>query len=138
MKRALLFIAFILTACASSPPVQHARFLNRLELSPPGNNQAAIPAALYIRSVQVVNWHRAKALLISGKLPNGCARLKKAVITGNNDSLHLKLRAWQPAEATCTQALVPFSFIFDQFPPQKLRQASVIQINNQRYKITRP
>lgn len=67
----------------------------------------------YIHSMEKVKYKGKKVLLIRGSLPNGCSKLyhvKKAI---DGETLTLTIETWRPKHKVCTQALKPFTFIYD-------------------------
>jgi len=100
-------------------------------------NQQASPSNLYIDSVKMIDYKKNKALLISGNMANGCTYLREASHTVEGDSLKLSMTTWQPADKMCSQALVPFSFIYDDFPQEKLNGKKTMSLNKKSFKIKR-
>src|SRR5699024_987739 len=133
---AVLTIVHLAGCTTSTPVAQKAYEPHLMPLHPPNEGQAVTSYPAHIDTVRIIEKDHQKALLVSGKLPNGCAKLGKAKIIAS-DTLTLQLWAWQPEELMCTQALVPFSFIFDGLPQKQLEGQVQVQINNQHFKIQR-
>lgn len=132
--RAVLFLSVFAIACSSSEPEQQPEYPNLTSLNPPDTQQVA-SSIIYIDSVKVIDHNNEKALLISGNFPNGCTYLRDASHTATADSLQLSLTAWKPADKMCTQALVPFSFIYEELPAAELEQHSRTSVNDQTFKL---
>lgn len=135
LLRAALILSLIAVACSSSEPEQQQpEYPNLISLNPPENQQVD-SSKIYIDSVKLVDYNQEKALLISGNLSNGCTYLRDASHTMTADSLKLSLTAWKPADKMCTQALVPFSFLYKELPAQKLENHTEARVNQQAFKI---
>lgn len=146
----MLFTTLILIAgCSSSkqekstdPPAArdstNHSYPNLTGLTPPGDNQQVQSAKVYIDSVKRIEGDGKPVLLISGNFPNGCTRLRNAAHTISEGTPSVTLTAWQPADKMCTQALVPFSFIYRQVPPEPLSDAGSVTVNDTQYELNSP
>ncbi len=122
----LAFLTFTLTACSTSEPdnTEQPEYENLTELRAP-ETQNYESSKVYIDSVSVIE----QGLLISGNLPDGCSRLHKASHSMQGDSVKISITAWRPTNQMCTQALTPFSFIYQDITQQKLENATDITVN---------
>lgn len=133
--RAVLFLSVVAMACSSSEPEQQQpEYPNLIALNPP-DTQQVVSSNVYVDSVKVIDHNNEKALLISGNLASGCTYLRDASHTAAADSLQLSLTAWKPADKMCTQALVPFSFIYEELPSAELETHSRATVNDQTFKL---
>ncbi len=66
----------------------------------------------YIDTIQKVTFQGNQALLIKGNLPDGCSKLYESKATINDSTLTLHIKTWKPQHLDCTQALVPFSYLY--------------------------
>lgn len=137
-----LLVAFLAAACSSSEPEQGPdeastkSYPNLTQLSPPDTARQHQPANVYIDSVTLISRNSRTALLISGNLPDGCSKLGEARHTMAGDTLRLTLSAWKPSDRMCTQALVPFSYIYDQFPNKAVQPGGSVVVNEDTYKVS--
>lgn len=92
---------------------------NLVQIVPPGDARYR-PAPVYVDSLAPYATENGDVLLVKGHFPNGCTQLLKAGHRIEGDTLFLRLRGWQPVDRMCTQALQPFSFIYDRVPPDSL------------------
>lgn len=86
----------------------------------------------YIDSLTQITVDNRKALLISGHFADGCTNLSRVSHQSDSTGLRLKITAWRNTERMCTQALVPFSYIYD-ISNQTLANHSRAVINGQTY-----
>ncbi len=66
----------------------------------------------YIDTIQKVTFQGNQALLVKGNLPDGCSKLYESKATINDSTLTLHIKTWKPQHLACTQALVPFSYLY--------------------------
>lgn len=131
----LLVFLIALAGCASSQSDQNQpQYPNLVSVNPP-NGQKNSPSKAYIDSVKMIDHKGNKALLISGNMANGCTYLLKATHTAADDSLSISLTAWKPADKICSQALVPFSFIYDELSAEELNKRNTMSINQKSFKL---
>ncbi|SMO60910.1 hypothetical protein [Fodinibius sediminis] len=90
---------------------------------------------VYVDSVRQVTVKSREALLISGSLADGCTHLASIDHRIAGQTLIIELSAWRNADRMCTQALVPFSFIYDKLKPEELKEYSTATINGQKYSL---
>lgn len=136
MKYLSVFISILLiAACADSDNTQQPKYENLTELSPP-ETQDYTQSKVYVDSVKIVDRENQKALLIYGNFSNGCTKLHKVSHSVENDYLQLSLTGWQPEGKMCSQALVPFSFIYEQVPQEQIESFETVNINGNSYSIT--
>lgn len=127
-------------ACASSkkkPPAPEEEYPNPVQLTPPQKDDKVRPSKIYIDSVRVVDTEHNPVLLIMGIFPDGCTHIGKAGHQISGNSISLALEVWRDPDKMCTQALVPFSFIYRELPEKDLLSANSIQINGDTYNLTR-
>jgi len=67
----------------------------------------------YINSIEKVTYKDKKVLLIKGDLPDGCCQLYNVHKAIDGDTLSLSIKTWKQKDKICTQALKPFTFIYD-------------------------
>ncbi|MCW9707437.1 hypothetical protein [Fodinibius salsisoli] len=132
----LLAVTFALAcsicSCASSDNKQHTTYPNQVQLTEPGAIPYT-PGKVYIDAIKQISTGASDGLLISGSFSDGCTHLQAVLHNIEDDSLSLKISAWRNKEAVCTQALVPFSFIYDKLSSQQLNSYSQVSINGQTY-----
>lgn len=85
---------------------------NLIQIETPTTSNIVISNA-YIHSVEKVKYNGKRVLLIKGDLPNGCSKLYHVYKSIDGNTLTLTLSTWKPQNQPCTQALQPFSFIYD-------------------------
>lgn len=125
---------FLLLGCASSNPKLTDSYPNLTELQQPEGTHHE--GKVYIDSLNQITIAEENALLISGKLADGCTHLRTVSHQKTKDStLHLKVTAWRHADKMCTQALVPFSYIYRELSNSQINHYSDILINGKKYSI---
>ena len=135
----ILTSLFIISSCASSgkedqqSKAQNA-YPNLVKLQKPKKSTAE-PGKAYIDSVKKVTDNSQAALLISGNFADGCTHLESVTHSTQNDSLALELSTWRDPDAMCTQALTPFSFIYDGMDGEKLSSYSQVSIKEKTYSL---
>lgn len=138
MKYILLLLLSCLTVggCSSSDNnrIDSRELSDIVTLNPPAN-QSADSAVIYIDSATIVNHNNGLALLISGDFPDGCTQLKRVEHKWPDEQLSLTLSAWRDPDLSCTQALTPFSFIYEQLSEQELKKLDTIRINETSYSL---
>lgn len=136
-----VLLLFLTTRCSSSEEKQQANtnaadsYPNLTELKKPGQKPHKA-GKVYVDSVkQVVTANSKKALLISGSLADGCTHLESVTHhAGREDqSLILRLTAWRDSAAACTQALVPFSYIYRKLDKEAIGKYSQATVNGKTY-----
>ncbi len=133
----LLALTLAVAACSSSQPDSGPtaeNYPNLVQLRPPGT-QKFVSSKVYIDSVNMISRGEQKALLISGNFPDGCTRLQNAGHNIDNDSLIISLTAWKPSDKMCTQAMVPFSFIYENVSKDQMQALPALSINKKNFKI---
>lgn len=125
----LLATAIIIVSCASSDTDDNnkKKFENLVTLQPPGKAEVK-EASIYIDSVTVIQQEANKALLVSGSFPDGCTHLRQASHSRKDQVLHLSIKAWRDPEMMCTQALTPFSFIYNKLSEEDLKALSTVAV----------
>lgn len=135
-----LFISvLIMCSCASSNKKNQqsgakSSYPNLVKLEKP-KKSAVKKGKVYIDSVKKVTKDSQKALLISGNFADGCTHLKSVTHRTKDDSLMLELSSWRDPEAMCTQALTPFSFIYEELSDTKLSNYSQVSIKDKTYSL---
>lgn len=134
----ILTSVFIMCSCASSKKDQQPKaqnsYPNLVGLEKPKKSSAE-PGKIYIDSVKKITKNSRPALLISGNFADGCTHLQSVNHRTQNDSLALELSTWRDADAMCTQALTPFSFIYDKLSDTKLSNYSQVSIKGKTYSL---
>lgn len=85
----------------------------------------------YITSIKKIKYNGNLALWVKGNLPDGCSKLYRVVPDIDDSTLSLELVTWRPKNAKCTQALVPFSYIFSGLSLFEFKSVNKYKINNQ-------
>lgn len=131
----ILLASFIIAGCASSEnnSDRSRDFNNLVEITPPGNEPEEI-SKVYVDSAEVITRNGKKALLISGNFPDGCTNLKSVTHTLGNGKLRINMTAWRNPEKMCTQALVAFSFIYNEVDSE-LNKNPALLINGTPYEL---
>jgi hypothetical protein len=89
---------------------------------------------VYINQISKVKYEGKLVLLVQGNFPNGCTELLRSSHKMVGDAtLRINLEGWKPSDRMCTQALVPFSYIYDQLPPNEIRTLDTYLIDGRRY-----
>lgn len=132
----LLSLACLICSCASSDQQKQPdhNYPNQVELQKPGNI-AHQPGKVYIDSVSHIRSKSQEGLLITGSFADGCTQLQKITHSTVDDLLRIRLSAWKNTDTLCTQALVPFSYIYNKLRPEYLSGYSKITINGKIYSI---
>lgn len=134
---------FLTGGCASSEEKQQTNtsadardsYPNLAELKKPGQKPHKA-GKVYVDSVkQVTTANSKKALLISGRLADGCTYLESVTHRAGmeDQSLILRLSAWRDSAAACTQALVPFSYIYRKLDKEAIGKYSQATVNGKTY-----
>jgi hypothetical protein len=105
---------------------------NLIELQEPGD-QPHEPSKVYIDSVRKLKVDKQLVLVIRGSFPDGCSYLESVDHNIDNGDLYLELDAWRDAEKMCTQALSPFTYIYDKITEDELSEYSSVIINDSVY-----
>ncbi len=125
----------MISGCASSDPKLTDSYPNLTELQQPED----VPhqeGKVYIDSLKQITLEEGNAFLISGKLADGCTHLRDVTYQETEDrTLHLKVTAWRHADKMCTQALVPFSYIYRELSNFQINNYSDILINGKKYSL---
>ncbi len=123
--------------CASSHKKSSAseEYTNLVKITPRG--QGAEKSTIYIDSANVIERSGNPALLVTGTFPDGCTSIGSARHDTQNDTLSITLNAWRNSDQMCTQALVIFSFIYREIPPDKLQKSHQININGTDFPLNR-
>lgn len=125
----------MISGCASSDPKLTDSYPNLTELQQPEGTPHQ-EGKVYIDSLKQITLEEENALLIFGKLADGCTHLRAASHQETKDStLHLKVTAWRHADKMCTQALVPFSYIYRELSNSQINHYSDILINGKKYSL---
>ncbi|WP_265790156.1 hypothetical protein [Fodinibius salicampi] len=126
---------FMIFGCASSDPKLTDSYPNLTELQQPEDTPHQ-EGKVYIDSLKQITIEKENALLISGKLADGCTHLRTVSHQETKDnSLHLQVTAWRHTDKMCTQALVPFSYIYQELSNSQIIHYSDILINGKKYSI---
>lgn len=131
---------FVIGGCASSEnnkqqsDATDSSYPNLIELKKPGEKQHQ-QAKVYIDSVKQITTDSKKALLISGNLPDGCTHLESVSHHTEDHSLVLDVSTWRDTGAICTQALVPFSFIYEKPDAEEISTHSHATVNGKTYSL---
>jgi hypothetical protein len=89
---------------------------------------------VYINEIRKVRVDGELVLWVKGAYPNGCTQLYKASHSlKDQHTLILNLKGWTPTDRICTQALVPYTFIYRKLEPNTLKQLDAYLIDGRRY-----
>ncbi|MDX1617396.1 MAG: hypothetical protein R3224_01330 [Balneolaceae bacterium] len=94
------------------------RFPNLVQLVPPAKGEKVQESTIYIDSVRYLSEAARPTLVIHGHLPDGCTHIGSAGHEKSKADLALRLKAWREPDRLCTQALVPFSFLYRALPDE--------------------
>lgn len=124
-------ISCFVIGCASSSKnnVDPESYENLTSIQKPGEKPFK-QAKVYIDSVKMVWVNNHPALLINGTFPDGCTKLQEVTHRIHNDSLYLDMKAWRNPNMMCTQALTPFTYIYDQLSKKHYQSYNHININS--------
>ncbi|SHE82243.1 hypothetical protein SAMN05443144_103254 [Fodinibius roseus] len=127
---------WVIGACASTDNKEQSdtadSYPHLIELKEP-NKTASQPGKVYIDSVRHITSGAHEGLLIAGNLSDGCTHLKSVNHRIEEDTLILELSAWRNTGAMCTQALVPFSYIYEKLDSVEAAAYSQAIINGKTY-----
>lgn len=123
---------FIYSCASSDQKQQEFSYPNQVTLTAPGNTAHA-PGKVFIDSVRQVSQNTTAGLLISGSFSDGCTHLQSVSHNIKDDEITVEISAWRNKDAVCTQALVPFSFIYEKLTSQALSSHSQVIINGKTY-----
>ncbi|MDZ7716034.1 MAG: hypothetical protein U5J95_07465 [Balneolaceae bacterium] len=131
----LLVLSVFVTSCISSEKNTDnmPSYQNLVEVVPPDSNQKE--SKVYIDSVEIVSHKNAKAFLIQGSFPDGCTKLKSASHNMSEGTFFISLKAWRNPDSMCTQALTPFSFIYDKVAQENISGLSSVDVNGKSYSV---
>ena len=126
----LISIVGILIGCASSSKnsdkIESLENLVRIQQPDGEPNESA---KVYIDSVKSI-WHNnTRSLLIHGTFPDGCTKLRDVSHRINNTFLYMDIKAWRNPDMMCTQALTPFSYLYEHLTEEELDSHKEIIIN---------
>lgn len=126
---------FMISGCASSDPKLTDSYPNLTELQQPEGTPHQ-DGKVYIDSLKKITLEEGNAFLISGKLADGCTYLQTISHKETEENtIHLEVTAWRHADKICTQALVPFSYIYRELSNSQIDHYSEIFINGKKYSI---
>lgn len=128
---------FVIDGCASADNKKKRSdtadsYPDLIELKKPSRN-ARQTGKVYIDSVKQITTESKEALLIAGKLADGCTHLQSVHHRVEDHTLILELSTWRDTEAMCTQALVPFSFIYEELDSEEITTYSQATVNGNIY-----
>lgn len=133
-----LALPALVPACASSQESNltlKERYPDLIQLTPPEKEN--VPTSkLYVDSVRVESLGEELVLLIRGDLPDGCTHIGSARHAVNETEISLTLDAWSDPELLCTQALVPFTFVYRSIPENELTGRTAITVNETSYTLS--
>ncbi|MGM0587696.1 MAG: hypothetical protein ACQETE_04745 [Bacteroidota bacterium] len=112
--------------------VEASDLQNLVSLTEPDADHAE--SVIYINQISKVKYNGKLVLLVQGNFPNGCAQLlganHKIIDSG---TFRIELTGWKPTDRMCTQALVPFSYIYDQISAEEIQKLDSYLIEGRRY-----
>ena len=106
------------TRSQSSPKEQTLKTIDKDSLSnvisivSPNTSDIVLHQA-YLHSLEKVKINGKHVLLIRGDLPDACSKLYHVNKAIDGETLTLTISTWKPKNVNCTQALKPFTFIYD-------------------------
>jgi len=136
----LLLTLFLLiaTGCSSSQKnadISRNDIPNLVNLSPPAEDIEHVESTIYVDSVKRITLENSTVLLIQGDFPDGCTSIGKAGYDYIDGSAELMIYAWRDPNMLCSQALVPFSFIYSGIPGDSLKSIESIYLNDNSYSL---
>lgn len=128
---------YIINGCASADDKRKCSdaadsYPNLIELKKPSGSSLQT-GKVYIDSIKQVTTESKEALLIAGKLADGCTYLQSVNHRVEDHTLILELSTWRDTEAMCTQALVPFSYIYGELNSEGIATYSQATVNGKTY-----
>lgn len=86
-------------------------------------------AKVYIDSLKTIQHNNSRALLIHGTFPDGCTKLRAVSHHIDGNTLSMDISAWRNPNMMCTQALTPFSYLYNDLTEKELDSHKQIFIN---------
>ncbi|MEL7833794.1 hypothetical protein [Fodinibius sp. Rm-B-1B1-1] len=132
MRLLLIFISIagLIIGCASSSKnsdkIDSLEHLVAIEQPDDEPNEMA---KVYIDSLKTIQHNNTRSLLIHGTFPDGCTKLRAVSHHLDGDSLSMDISAWRNPNMMCTQALTPFSYLYDGITEEELNSHKQIFIN---------
>ena len=76
---------------------------------------------VYIHEVRKVDVDGVPGIVVKGSLPESCSRLKTAeLFFESDDVVEIEMTSWRPADVSCAQVLVDFSYLFEDVDESRL------------------
>lgn len=132
MRLLLIFISIagLVIGCASSSKnsdkIDSLENLATIEQPDAEPNEAA---KIYVDSLKTIQHNNSRALLIHGTFPDGCTKLRAVAHHIDGDSLYMDITGWRNPNMMCTQALKPFSYLYDAISEEELNMHKQIIVN---------
>ena len=132
----LILAGTILTACASSKGdfdrLNTKEESMLVELKQPDSKQYN-SAKVFISSVKKRTYNGTSGLLVTGQFSNGCSSLMDVShqLKNQNSTISFTMEAWMPANAMCTQQLVPFSFLYADVSKEIIKTLESYEFDNE-------
>lgn len=130
-------LLLLAVGCASSQnkkEVERSDYPNLVNLSEPESNRYS-DSRVYVDSVQLARLEEQPVLVIHGDFPDGCTHLRDVSHIVENNQLLLALKTWRDPDQMCTQALKPFTYIYEELSIEKLEEIDSLSINEQTFPI---
>ena len=134
----LILLLLIATGCRSyqkNAEISRNDIPNLVNLSPPPEDIEHVESMIYVDSVRRITLENSTVLLIQGDFPDGCTSIGKAGYDYIDGTAELTLYAWRDPNMLCSQALVPFSFIYSGIPDDSLKILKTIYLNGNSYSL---
>ena len=132
----LLLVGIILTACASSKggfdSLNTKEESMLIELKQPDSKQYD-SAKVFISSVKKRTHSGTSGLLVTGQFSNGCSSLMDVShqLKNQNSTISFSVEAWIPANAMCTQQLLPFSYLYSDVSKEIIKTLESYEFDNE-------
>lgn len=132
-----ILIPLVAGSCASSQnnrEIEKSDYPNLVDIEAPATDRYS-DSRTYVDSVEYARLEEQPVLVVHGDFPDGCTHLREASHEAGSNRFELTLKAWRDPEQSCTQALVPFTFIYDRFETEELEGLDSLTINEHQFSI---
>ncbi len=128
-----LLMVFLAGCATTKAPSLAERFPNLVEVDPP-NRIPYIQQEFSIELVEPILVGKHTALHIQGTLPTGCTKVLRVSDKWLPEILNLEMVGWQKVQESCTQAAIPFSYIFTNMTQEPWEQIKLVTVNGKEFK----
>lgn len=133
-----ILLLLLVIGCRSSQKnaeISRNEIPDLVTLSPPPEDIEHVESTIYVDSVKRITIENSRVLLIQGDFPDGCTSIGRAGYDYIDGTAELTLYAWRNPNMLCSQALVPFSFIYSGIPDDSLKSIETIYLNGNSYSL---